>query len=250
MSDLEKNPVKDIIEGDFTQRVHEISSGVCSSDDAAQQMNAWRADGHFTVFTAGTYDILTLNHILGLVQCRVLGAMSLLDLEKIETKKDQQLIHGIAASDSIRLMVTLDTNKALEDAKSRRPEKGSAPKPTMDWYSRAIMLAMQSIPSPGYEARRGVVDYITRHGPGCCGACEPNECINEDNALMTVELQPDLVVVNSKSIGTLDDMAKYKEEGLLQTTKVVSFVESDNEYYDPIIGGAVTTTSIIKRVRS
>ncbi len=250
MSDLERNPVKDIIEGDFAQRVHDISPFACSFDTAARQMETWRVDGSFSVFTAGTYDILTLNHILGLVQCRTLGAMAVLGLDKIETKKEQHIVHGLAASDGIHLMVTLDTNQALEEAKSRRPEKGGAPKPTLDWYSRAIMLAMQSIPSPGYEVRRGVADYITRHGPGCCRVCQQGECVNEDNALMTVELQPDLVVVNSASHRTLDDLARYKEEGLLRNTRVASFVESDNEYYDPIIGGAVTTTSIINRVRS
>lgn len=250
MSGLEKNPIKDIIEGDFAQRVHEVSPDICSFESASQQIEAWRLDGRFSVFNAGTYDILTLNHILGLVQCRTLGAMALLGLDKIETKKDQLVVHDLAASDSIHLMVTLDTNRALEEGKSRRPEKGGAPKPTLDWYSRAIMLAMQSIPSPGYEARRGVVDYITRHGPGCCGVCQDGSCINEDNALMTVKLQPDLVVVNSESLRTVADMERFKEEGLLPNTQIAIIKEEENQYYDPILGGPVKTTSIIKRVRS
>lgn len=250
MRELAKHPVKDIIEGDFAQRVHEINPDVCTFDAAAQRIEAWRLKGHYSVFNAGTYDILTLNHILGLVQCRTLGAMALLDLDEIKTKKEQHVVHGLAASDSIRLMVTLDTNRALEEGKSRRLEKGGAPKPTLDWYSRAIMLAMQSIPSPGYEARRGVVDYITRHGPECCGACQEGECTNGDNALMTAKLQPDLVVVNSHSRRTIEDIERYKEEGLLRNTRLVTIVESDNEYYDPILGEAVTTTSIIRRTRS
>jgi hypothetical protein len=250
MSDLEKNPIKDIIEGDFAQRVHEVDSGVCTFDTTSEQIEAWRADGRFSVFNAGTYDILTLNHILGLVQCRTLGAMALLGLNKIETKKDQRVVHDVAASDSIHLMVTLDTNRALEEGKSRRPQKGGAPKPTLDWYSRAIMLAMQSIPSPGYESRRGIVDYITRHGPGCCGVCEDGLCTNEDNAAMAVKLQPDLVVVNSESFKTVADLKRYKEEGQLPGTQIAVIREKDNEYFDPILGSAVTTTSIIKRVRS
>lgn len=250
MSDLEKNPIKDIIEGDFAQRVHEVSPDICSFDSASQQIEAWRLDGRFSVFNAGTYDILTLNHILGLVQCRTLGAMALLGLDKIETKKNQHVVHDLAASNSIHLMVTLDTNRALEEGKSRRPEKGGAPKPTLDWYSRAIMLAMQSIPSPGYEARRGVVDYITRHGPGCCRVCQDGLCTNEDNALMTVKLQPDLVVINSESLRTVADMERFKEEGLLPNTQIAIIKEEENQYYDPILGGPVKTTSIIKRVRS
>jgi hypothetical protein len=250
MSDLEKNPIKDLIEGDFVQRVHEVTPDICSFDSANQQIEAWRLKGRFSVFNAGTYDILTLNHILGLVQCRTLGAMALIGLNKIETKTEQHLVHDIAASDSIHLMVTLDTNRALEEGKSRRPEKGGAPKPTLDWYSRAIMLAMQSIPSPGYEARRGVVDYITRHGPECCGVCQDGSCINEDNALMTVKLQPDLVVINSESLRTVADMEQFKEEGLLPNTQIAIIREEENQYYDPILNGPVKTTSIIQRVRS
>ena len=250
MTDFEKNPIKDIIEGDFDRRVHAISPHICSFESANEQMEAWRLAGRFSVFNAGTYDILTLNHILGLVQCRTLGAMALLELDEIKTKQDQQVVHDLAASDSVRLMVTLDTNRALEEGKSRRPDKGNSPKPTLDWHSRAIMLAMQSIPSPGYEARRQAVDYITRHGPECCGVCTDGSCINEDNALMTVHLQPDLVVVNSESLKTVADMHRYKEDGKLPNTKVAVIVEEENQYLDPVLGGAVKTTSIINRVRS
>lgn len=250
MSGTEKNPIKDIIEGDFSRRVHEIDPNICSFDAASQQIEAWRLEGRFSVFNAGTYDILTLNHILGLVQCRTLGAMVLLGLSKIETPKDQHLVHDVAASDSIHLMVTLDTNRALEEGKSRRPDKGGAPKPTLDWYNRAIMLAMQSIPSPNYETRRGVADYITRHGPDCCGLCESGTCTNEDNALMTVKLQPDLVVINSESTQTIANMNRYKEEGLLPNTQIAIIVEEENQYFDPILNGPVKTTSIIERVRS
>ncbi len=250
MSELEKNPVKDIIEGDFSTRVHELNPEVCSFDTAHQKIELWREMGHFSVFNAGTYDILTLNHILGLVQCRTLGAMALLEIDEIETKQQQHLVHDVSASDSIHLMVTLDTNRALEEGKSRRPEKGDAPKPTLDWYNRAIMLAMQSIPSPGYETRRGVVDFITRHGPECCEVHTDGTCVNEDNALMTVKLQPDMVVINSESRQTVEDMEKYKSEGLLPNTRIAIIVEEENQYFDPILGGPVKTTTIIKRVRS
>jgi len=250
MSELQKNPVKDIIEGDFNERIHALSSGVCTFETALDRIESWRQVGRFTVFNAGTYDMLTLNHVLGLVQCRTLGAMSLLGISKIETRQDQRIVHEIAASDSIHLMVTLDTNRALEENKSRRPEKGGAPKPTLDWHSRATMLAMQSIPSPGYEARRSAVDYITRHGPDCCDACPDRTCVNNDNALMTVKLQPHLVVVNSESRGTVTDLERYKEGGLLPDTQIAIVVEQDNQYEDPILGGGVTTTSIIRRIRS
>lgn len=245
-----KNPIKAIIEGDFDSRVHDLAVEGCTFTHQAQIVQEWRQQGRFFVFNAGTYDILTLNHILGLVQCRALGAMALLEIENIKTEQDRHLVHGVAASDSIGLMVTLDTNLALEERKSRRPEKGGAPKPTLDWSSRAIILAMQSIPAPDYKTRRSVVDYITRHGPECCTSCEPGKCINEDNAKMALGLQPDLVVVNSQSLQTIDDLKGYQDGGLLPNTVIRVVDESENYYMDPVLGGAVTTTSIIKRVRS
>lgn len=250
MQKLDQNPVKAILEGDFTARIHELSSTECSFDAAAARMDSWREVGRFSIFNAGTYDLLTLNHILGLAQCRTLGAMSLLGINKIETLEQQQAVHETAASDAVHLMVTLDTNRALEEAKSRRPEKGGAPKPTLDWSTRAAMLAMQSIPAPGYTSRRGVVDYITRHGPDCCTACDPGMCNNEDNALMTLKLKPDLVVVNADSIKTVTDIQRYKEEGLLSGTEIAIVREEDNQYLDPILQGPIKTTTIIQRVRS
>lgn len=250
MSELRKNPVKTILEGDFANRVHDISSLACSFEVASEHMNRWRQDGRLSVFNAGTYDILTRNHILGLVQCRTLGAMMLLGVDKVETDRQQRTVHEVAASNAVHLMVTLDTDTALRDAKSRRPDKGAAPKPTLGWDTRAAMLAMQSIPSADYTSRRHAVDFITRHGPDSCPSCAIGECTNRDNALMTAGLQPDLVVVNADSLNTVRDIKSYQEEGLLPHTQLAVVCESDNEYFDPILQGPVTTTAIIKYVRS
>lgn len=246
----EGDPIKKIIEGDFVSRIHALDSTRCSSEVAVEKIDMWRKDGHFSVFTAGTFDLLTLNHILGLIQYRAIGAAALVGLGKIETEQDQRLVHEVAASDSIRLMVTVDTNRALEEGKSRRADKGGAPKPTLDWGSRAVMLAMQTIPSPDYSTRRAAVDFITRHGPDCCDACEPGTCVNEDNAVMAEFLQPDLVVINSESRRTVQDMERLKLEDRLPRTDLAIVVEADNQYHDPILDGPVKTTSIINRIRS
>lgn len=250
MSPLERNPIKQVIEGDFLGRIHEISHDTCSFEAASHQMAEWQTEGEFTVFNAGTFDILTLNHILGLVQCRTLGAMAMLGIEEITAPEELHKVHDLASSSQIRLMITLDTNRALEEGKSRKVEKGGAPKPTLDWRNRAIMLAVQSIPSVDYLSRVNAVDYITRHGPECCNVCEDSTCINEDNALMVLSLRPDLVVVNSRSLQTITDLEYFKEKGLLPDTRVAIIIEDDNQYYDEILEGPVKTTSIISRVRS
>jgi len=250
MGEFTNRSVREMLEGDFSSRIHEISSDRCTFDIAAERMQIWNRSGFFSIFNAGTFDLLTINHIVGLAECRTLGAMAVLGINNIETERQMRSVHEVASSDVIRLMITLDTNRALEQSKSRRPEKGGAPKPTMDWSTRAAMLALQSIPTPDYFSRRSAVDFITRHGPDCCEVCDPSMCTNEDNALMTVELQPKMVIVNAASIETVTDIEHYMKEGLLPNTEVVLIKEEDNQYHDPILKGPVKTTTIIERIRS
>lgn len=247
-----QTPARELMGGDFTDRIISPtgSGGECSLVETQRKMRHWKELGKFTVFNAGAFDVLGLNHVRGLVQCRALGAMSLLGIEKIETQVDYQAVHRVAASDQIGLMITIDTNKALEDGKSRRLDKGNAPKPTLDWGTRAAMLAVQSMPALGYEHRINLVDYITRHGPGCCAVCAGSACTNEDNARMAAALQPDLVVVNTGSKQTIADLTGYKQDGQLSGTELVTIDESEGAFSDQVLGGIISTTAIINRIRS
>ncbi len=245
------SPAREFMSGDFTERIiSPTENGECAEEETARKMHTWQELGKFSVFTAGAYDLLQLNHTLGLVQCRALGAMALLEIEKIRTELDKQEVHRLAASEDLALMVTLDTNRALEEGKSRRADKGGAPKPTLEWQTRAMMLAVQSLPTPDYTKRINLVDYITRHGPDCCGVCEDGTCVNEDNAQMAVSLQPGMVVVNSTSRQTIADLTRYKKEGLLPNTHLVEFEEQEGAYHDAVLEGQISTTSIINRIRS
>jgi hypothetical protein len=249
----ERTAVQQIIESDFEERMIGLAGEIgCAHYETRARMQSWQAEGKYTIFNAGTFDVLTLNHILGLVQCRSLAAMDTLGIESIENPEDQQAVHRVAASGDLRLMVTLDTNRALEEGKSRKAHKGYAPKPTMDWFTRAAMLASQSmrVPESARGERINLVDYITRHGPECCGSCTDEACVNEDNAAMTVMLQPSLVVINNESEQTVADMSEFKRCGLLPNTRIEIIKEEDNQYMDPILGGPVKTTSIIERIRS
>lgn len=246
-----QSPAHEFMGGDFSERIiSPIEKGKCAEEETERKMRAWRELGKFAIFTAGAYDLLQLNHVRGLVQCRALGAMAVLGLNEIQNDQEQREVHALAASGDIGLMVTVDTNRALEEGKSRRADKGGAPKPTLDWQTRAMMLAAQSLPTPDYERRVNLVDYVTRHGPGCCGSCEDGTCINEDNARMAVSLQPNMVVVNTTSRQTIADLTHYKEEGLLPNTHLVEFEEQEGAYHDVILDGQISTTSIINRIRS
>lgn len=244
-------PAQEFIGGDFGKRIiGPVNVEECARVETEKVRQAWQELGRFAVFTAGAYDLLQLNHIRGLVQCRALGAMAFLGLETIKTPIERREVHNLAASSKIGLMVTVDTNRALEEGKSRRIEKGGAPKPTLDWETRAMMLAAQSLPTADYDQRVPLVDYVTRHGPGCCGACEDGTCVNEDNAKMAIGLQPDAIVVNSGASRTIADLTRYEKEGLLANTHLVEFDEAEGSYHDVILEGQISTTLIINRIRS
>jgi hypothetical protein len=244
------NPFKEILEGNLSNQIHSLNPDICSFEDASQRVADWQAAGHYVVFNAGAYDILTVNHVLNLVQCRALGAMGLLGIDTIETDQERDKVHELAASDDITLIVTLDTNVALREGKSRCPEKGGALKPTLDWNTRATMLAMQTIPAPNYSSSHRAVDYVTRHGPECCAACPSGTCVNEDNAMMAVGLQPDVVVVSAGSERTMSDLRSLQLAGMLPDTLIAVNNETCHQYCDPLLGGPVKTTQIINRIRA
>lgn len=245
-----QSPARELMMHDFAERALSSDRESCTLEKAERQMRTWKELGKYAVFTAGAYDLLSINHVRGLVQCRMIGAMSLLGMGSVNSEGDFLRMHELASSDRIRLMLSVDTNRALAESKSRRPEKGNAPKPTLDWETRAVMLSAQSMPLPGYDQRRALVDYITKHGPDCCDICLPGTCVNEDDARMVVSLQPDLVVVNTGSRQTIADLTRYKTEGQLPATELVTIDESEGAFSDPILQTTVSTTSIISRIRS
>ena len=243
-----ETPTQKILEGDFCERIMD-SSKTCSFAKAKRRMRKWKKEGKFTIFQAGTFDLLTINHILGLINSRVIGAMNFLGIESIENEKDCRLVHEIAASDRLRLMITLDSDQRLKKNKSWNFKKGNCSRPILSWKTRAAMLAMQSIPDVDYQKRVNLVDYITKHGSGCCLVCAEGKCINNNNSRMAVELRPDLLIVNSQSENTLREISDYKKKGRLVSTRVVIIDEKENQYFDKVLNAPVKTTTIINQIR-
>lgn len=244
-------PATRIMEGDFADRLTVIgeNSG-CTFEQAERKMQSWKKQGKFTVFSFGGFDILTPNHIRGLVQARAIGAMCMLGIQNVGTEEEYQKIHEAAASDDIRLMVSIDTNRTLEEGKSRNPNKGGAPKPTLDWRTRALMVAAQSIPTPDYGQRSNLADFITRQGWECCDACRQSACPSEWHTNIISGLEPDLAVVRDDLPRTITYLADRKAEGLLANTEVGLINEQEGAYTDPIIADTISTTAMIRYIRS
>ena len=55
---------------------HRIASDqLCVADEAQAVVSEWRSDGSFVVGNSGAYDILSVNHVRGLIQARLVGAI-------------------------------------------------------------------------------------------------------------------------------------------------------------------------------
>lgn len=239
-----------ILESGLDQMRVNPSPEMCTFAATQKKMEEWQAQNIFTVFLAGSFDLLTRNHLLGLTHSRVLAAMAILNIGTICDEECLHAVHELAASDKIRLMVTMDSNQALAERKSHRSEAGNCQKPILDWETRAAMLVYQSIPGyPDTTRRIPLVNFITSHGPGSCGACPNGGCLTDNNSDMAVGLSPALLIVNSQSFNTVAEIRQFKRCGFLPNTKVIEIKESDEQYEDFLIGGPIKTTDIVRRIK-
>src|ERR1039457_2091347 len=97
-------------------------------ETAAGVMDQWKKMGAVTVFMAGAFDIPTPNHRLGLGEARLMaGALACgIDYSKLYEGVSSQLIcavQAVAASDTVKLMVTLDTDEGVRSTKAFTTEK-------------------------------------------------------------------------------------------------------------------------------
>lgn len=245
---MPKTLAQSIIEREVSDRIIDDSK-ICSFVKTERQVQKWKKNNKFVIFRAGAFDLFTVNHILGLVNSRILGAMCFLGIKSISNDRELHLVHKVVVSDKLRLMITLDSNQELEKNKSRKRQKGNCLRPILDWKTRAMMLAMQSISDAHSQKRVHLVDYVTKHGLGCCPVCTENKCVNNNNSSMAIKLQPDLVIVSSRSKTTVREINNYKRKGMLGSISVIIVDEKQNQYFDKVLGGPIKTTTIIRRIK-
>lgn len=242
-------PAQHIFEFGHDQRIIDIDRGGCSLAMTEAVMREWRRESAYIIFHSGAFDILTPNHILGLTHDRLLAAQCILGIDDLRDPKNLEKAHALAASGDIRLMVSLDTNRAVAEGKSGRPEKGGSVRPILDWRTRAMMLAAQSMASPIPSHRVDLVDFITHHGPDCCPGRPDGVCTNNNNIWMASVLQPNLLIVNAASSGTREDIEISQRSGGLRSTRIEYIDEGADQYLDPLIAGPVKTSGIVYRAR-
>ncbi len=202
----------------------------CTAVTARQKVEQWQGDGQYVVANAGAYDALGLNHLRGLIQSRVIGAAY-----KLGSTEDLGAIYDFASSDQIRLIVSLDTNRAIRDNKSFRNETGNSIRPLYDWGTRASMLALQSI-----RSSHDLVDFITKHGPGACNICGDDSCWHSDKTYSVASTGADLTIVKSLNQTTKD---QYGDSAF----HVVN--EGEGAFFDQVLNSQISTSALVRRVK-
>jgi hypothetical protein len=243
--------VRQFIEQGYASRIQSFDPNICPVETAAGVMKQWMGLGAVTVYMAGAFDMPTPNHLFGLGEARLMaGALACnVDYSTLSGDTDDEIMRTVqdtAASDAVKLMITLSSDEGIRTSKAFKPEKGGGPRPIFGWDTRAYNLASYSIPrSDG--TRKVMVDFITSHGENNCQACV-EDCTSLDNAYVVAELQPSLVVINAASTHTVEVVLDEVKAGRLPQTTVGFTNELDDQFDDPLIGGRVSTTSIVRRI--
>lgn len=226
-SSLTNSFIKSSIEG----RISGFSGGAeCVAVAARRKVEQWHSDGQYVVANAGAYDALGLNHLRGLIQARIIGAA-----HKLGSTEDINAIYDLASSDQIRLIVSLDTNEAIRNNKSFRPETGDSIRPLFDWDTRASMLALQSI-----RSGHNLIDFITKHGPGACNICGDDSCWHSDETYSVASTGADLTIVKSLNQVTRD---RYNDRDF----HIVD--ESEGAFFDRVQYSQISTSALVRRVK-
>lgn len=212
---MNTDEVKVVFEKDVYSRIVKSDAFICDISNTKAQVDVWKSQGYKIVFTAGVFDIFTINHLLALYHYKLLGG-----------KKT-------------KLVISMDTDERVAKSKSYIPNKGNSVKPILSWDSRALMVAKQTFQTDGH-----VVDLILRHGSDTCNGAL---CPHDDNVSIAEILQPDITVVTSTSVATIEAL---KASLLINDRSVVIIKEDDLAYRDVLLGEKISNTSIIKRIKN
>lgn len=212
---MSTDEVKTVFEKDVYNRIIKSDGVVCDILDTKARVDEWINQGHKIVFTAGVFDIFTVNHLLALYHYKLLGGQK------------------------TKLVVSVDTDERVARSKSFNPNKGNSIKPVLSWDSRVLMIAKQAFGANDYA-----VDLILRHGGDTCNGVS---CSHDDNVSIAEALQPDTTVVTSTSTATIDAL---KASPLINNESILVIDEDELAYNDALLGEKISNTAIINRVRS
>lgn len=213
---MKSDKLKSIFE-EFMQDIQGViiksDNKFCNIDHIKDLVSTWRSSGYKIVFTAGVFDIFTINHLLALHHYKSLGGSK------------------------CKLIVSMDTDKRVMKNKGFKKDKGGISKPILSWENRALMIAKQA-----YMRSRPLVDAILQHGRDTCKGIE---CPHDDNVYIAEAIRPDIIVVTSTSHDTIQKL--YKSD-IISDDSVNIINEKDLQIGDVLLKCPISTSAIIRRI--
>ncbi len=206
--------VKNLLESNLNDCLITSDYSTCNIDELKQRTKQWKSEGYTIVFTAGVFDLLTINHLVALYHYKVVGG------------------------EKAKLIISIDTDERVRQSKAFVETKGNAVKPILSWKSRATMVAKQSL-----NHKQPLVDLILQHGDD---TCEGSRCPHDDNVSIAESINPDIVIVTSKSTSTIE---KLRNSPIIDSKKIEIINEEQLSYNDELLGKNISTSAIIERIR-
>lgn len=207
--------VKKLFEDNLESQIMSSELQTCNIFSLKERVDEWKNDGYTIVFTAGVFDIFTVNHLLALYHYKMLGG------------------------NRSKLIVSIDTDERVRVVKSSIKAKGNLTKPILSWKSRSLMVAKQT-----FRNRESLVDIIVQHGND---TCRDMRCPHDDNVTIAEEISPDIIVVTDTSADTIK---KIQNSQYINNKNLLVINENELSYYDILLGGKISTSSIIKKIQN
>lgn len=142
-----------------------------AEDWTMQSLAKAKLDGKMTALVGGAFDMPQPNHDWFVRHCRLSLAERWLNrnginTNELETDDLNYLLRSTIESNEIFLVVSIDTDSALDIRKSDDPAKGGVKRPIYPWEIRANRIASQSFASlSDPRIRYGLADLVIPGGP-------------------------------------------------------------------------------------
>lgn len=198
-----------------------------------------KLQGKYTALVAGGFDVPHDNHEWYIRDCRARVAKRVLEQNGIEPTS--AAIMDMMTNGRIALIVSIDSDEALDARKGGQAEKGGIPRPVYPWSARAHRIAGYSFEHPVTGQVHHAADIISKECPVSCA----DTPLQSANSLIS-------------HLGSLDLLDSY----IVFDEHPQDEINARNNGFDPIIvpqavvyardprtDAGYKSSSIIKRIR-
>lgn len=200
-----------------------------------------KLEGGHIALVDGAFDVPHSNHTWYLMEVRRRAAQRYFR-ESYETA-DQLTRQAMAASDEIKLVVTLDADEKIARKKGFKADKGNVERPIYPWSERSSRIGGFMIPD-GTGRYRPVIDLVTVEGDRSHeGTMFTSHLSFGEKMAATSTL--DTWVLFSEHEATVEVAKSYASEG------VIDIIKKEEAVFvvDPRTGRGFSSSALIRKIK-